>query len=165
MLPNLGYCRHKEWNGLGDKIVDLVGRGTPPKPDITSLFCKGHDLLIFVELVQPLPTNQYLPVRLAEVMNLLIRRRGTWLDKKDDVMLRLFLFDLHALFLFQLEDPPYQNLLLISSALLNMFDNDVDIFWISKGFFQYVAKFYGCVNVLVDTTLKNLEREDLELHR
>lgn len=64
----------------------------------------------------------------------------------------------------QLEDPPYQNLVLISSALVNMFDNDVDIFWISKGFFQYVAKFYACVNILVDTTLKNLEREDVELH-
>ncbi|KAJ1530816.1 hypothetical protein ONE63_005663 [Megalurothrips usitatus] len=64
----------------------------------------------------------------------------------------------------QLEDPPYQNLLLISSALLEMFDNDVDIFWISKGFFQYVNRFYASVHVLVNTTLKSLEKEDQELY-
>lgn len=64
----------------------------------------------------------------------------------------------------QLKDPPYQNLLLISSALLNMFDNDVDIFWISKGFFQYIVKCYAYVHVLVSTTLKNLEKEDQQLY-
>lgn len=45
-----------------------------------------------------------------------------------------------------------------------MFDNDVDIFWISKGFFQCVVKFYACVHVLVNTTLKNLEKEDQQLY-
>lgn len=45
-----------------------------------------------------------------------------------------------------------------------MFDNDVDIFWISKGFFQYVVKFYACKHILVDTTLKSLQKEDQELY-
>jgi len=67
--------------------------------------------------------------------------------------------------MFQIEDPLYQNMLLISQSLSNTFDNDVDVFWISRGFFQCVEKFHTAVETLTDTTKKILEKEDQLLYK
>ncbi|PSN44323.1 hypothetical protein C0J52_09284 [Blattella germanica] len=63
----------------------------------------------------------------------------------------------------QIDNHLHQSLCLISQTLLNVFDNDVDIYWISKGFFQFVDKFYNDVPKLIEYTRNLLEKEDQEL--
>ena len=63
----------------------------------------------------------------------------------------------------QIDNHLHQSLCLISQSLLNVFDNDVDIYWISKGFFQFVDKFYSDVPKLIEYTRNVLEKEDQEL--
>ncbi|PNF19492.1 TBC1 domain family member 7 [Cryptotermes secundus] len=60
----------------------------------------------------------------------------------------------------QINNTLYQSLRSISQSLLNVFDNSVDIYWISKGFFQFVDKFYNDVPKLTEYTWNLLEKED-----
>lgn len=60
----------------------------------------------------------------------------------------------------QLDNYFYQSLCSISQSLLNVFDDNVDIYWISKGFFQFVDKFSNDVPKLTEYTRNLLEKED-----
>ncbi|XP_069681468.1 TBC1 domain family member 7 [Periplaneta americana] len=60
----------------------------------------------------------------------------------------------------QMDNHLYQSLCSISQSLLNVFESDVDIYWISKGFFQFVDKFYNDVPKLIEYTRNLLEKED-----
>lgn len=52
----------------------------------------------------------------------------------------------------------------IPNALFNIFEDEVDVYWISKGFFQCVEKFHKEMPKLIDCTLNCLEMQDLELY-
>ncbi|XP_067008700.2 TBC1 domain family member 7 [Anabrus simplex] len=63
----------------------------------------------------------------------------------------------------QLDSPLLQSLFSISQSLCNMFDSDVDIYWISKGFFESVIKFYSDIPKLITYARNLLEKDDHEL--
>lgn len=65
----------------------------------------------------------------------------------------------------QLEHPRYKCMVRIPTTLLNIFDDDVDVYWISKGFFKCVEKFHKEMPKLTECTKSYLEKEDQELHR
>lgn len=60
----------------------------------------------------------------------------------------------------QINNHLYQSLCSISQSLLNVFDHSVDIYWIAKGFFQFVDKFYNDMPKLTEYTWNLLEKED-----
>ena len=53
----------------------------------------------------------------------------------------------------------------ISQCLLNIFTNDVDIYWLSKGFYNTVIHFYESIPNIVEAAKLLLEKEDKTLHR
>ncbi|KAF4523569.1 hypothetical protein B566_EDAN014880 [Ephemera danica] len=58
----------------------------------------------------------------------------------------------------------YQPMSRIPNVLFNIFEDEVDVFWISKGFFQCVEKFHKEMPKLIECTLNCLEIQDLELY-
>lgn len=62
-----------------------------------------------------------------------------------------------------LDNPVYRSLSRISDTLCMVFENDVDIYWISKGFFEFVVNFYNDVSLMKKYTKSVLEKEDQEL--
>ncbi|XP_063220313.1 TBC1 domain family member 7 isoform X2 [Bacillus rossius redtenbacheri] len=64
----------------------------------------------------------------------------------------------------QMEEERYKSLTHISNSVMNMFESDVDIYWLSRGIFQYVDKFRGDISKLVQFTKSILEKEDNELY-
>lgn len=53
----------------------------------------------------------------------------------------------------------------ISNTLIKIFDDDVDTYWISKGFYISVKNFHDCIPKLVEACKAILEREDKVLFR
>lgn len=53
----------------------------------------------------------------------------------------------------------------ISQSLLNIFTDDVDIYWISKGFYTAVKNMHESIPKVIDATKVVLEREDKILYR
>nr|CAD7587536.1 unnamed protein product [Timema genevievae] len=70
-------------------------------------------------------------------------------------------FDWHA----QIESDVYHNFLCIANTVLEMLDNDVETYWLSKGFIHCVSKFEADVPRLTESILSLLEKEDNELFR
>nr|CAD7266747.1 unnamed protein product [Timema shepardi] len=70
-------------------------------------------------------------------------------------------FDWHA----QIESDAYHNFLCIAKTVLEMLDNDVEAYWISKGFIRCVSKFQDDVPRLTESIMSLLEKEDNELFR
>lgn len=66
---------------------------------------------------------------------------------------------------FQIENPKYKCLCSISNSLANVFDEEVDIYWLSKGFFQFVDRFYKDIPKLIEYTNSLLSKEDEILYK
>ncbi|KAK6644580.1 hypothetical protein RUM43_000847 [Polyplax serrata] len=65
----------------------------------------------------------------------------------------------------QLDDDMFKGLIEISRSLLNIFTDDVDIYWISKGFYTAVKNMHESIPKVIDATKVVLEREDKILYR
>lgn len=63
----------------------------------------------------------------------------------------------------QIDNELNRHLASISHSLLDLLDDDVDAYWISKGFFNCVTKFHPDIPNLVKYTKTVLEKEDLAL--
>nr|CAD7431467.1 unnamed protein product [Timema monikensis] len=70
-------------------------------------------------------------------------------------------FDWHA----QIESDVNHNFLSIANTVLEMLDNDVEAYWLSKGFIHCVSKFQADVPRLTESIMSLLEKEDNELFR
>ncbi|CAG2055562.1 unnamed protein product, partial [Timema podura] len=64
-----------------------------------------------------------------------------------------------------IESDVYHNFLCIANTVLEMLDNDVETYWLSKGFIHCVSKFEADVPRLTESILSLLEKEDNELFR
>ncbi|XP_077286491.1 TBC1 domain family member 7 [Arctopsyche grandis] len=53
----------------------------------------------------------------------------------------------------------------ISRTLLQMYDDDVDVYWLAKGFYNFVEQFEKDIPKLIDSTKSLLEKEDQDLYR
>lgn len=80
---------------------------------------------------------------------------GMWLLKTGNLKL-----DWNA----QMESDVYNGSLLISQSLLKIFDNDVDVYWISKGFFEWMKTWHDTIRSSVDNTKMLLKKEDSSLY-
>lgn len=67
-------------------------------------------------------------------------------------------------FVCQLESQLHKNLSAISLTLSNIFESEVDAYWISKGFFECVVKFSNDIPHLISLSRNHLEKEDQELY-
>lgn len=54
---------------------------------------------------------------------------------------------------------------LISQSLLQMFEDDTDVYWLTKGFYNIVLQFQQDVPKLVDRTMQLLQKEDSMLYK
>ncbi|XP_046406044.1 TBC1 domain family member 7 isoform X2 [Ischnura elegans] len=64
----------------------------------------------------------------------------------------------------QIEEPLNQHLMAITDAILSLFPESIDAYWISKGFYQCVNKFQKGLNNLIQCTMAILEKEDGTLY-
>ncbi|KAK7873014.1 hypothetical protein R5R35_000314 [Gryllus longicercus] len=67
-------------------------------------------------------------------------------------------------FVGQLDSELHNNLAAISHTLSSIFESDVDAYWISKGFFECVVKFFNDIPHLIALTKTQLEKEDQDLN-
>lgn len=65
----------------------------------------------------------------------------------------------------QLDDPMFKGFIAISNSLGEIFEDDVDIYWISKGFYNNIKNFSNSKNKLVEASKSLLEKEDKILHK
>ncbi|KAL0281308.1 UNVERIFIED_CONTAM: hypothetical protein PYX00_002335 [Menopon gallinae] len=70
-------------------------------------------------------------------------------------------FDLNL----QMDDMVFKGFTAISNSLIKIFDDDVDTYWISKGFYTSVKNFHDCIPKLVEASKTILEREDKVLFK
>lgn len=54
---------------------------------------------------------------------------------------------------------------LISQSLLQMFDDDTEVYWLTKGFYKIVLQFQPDIPKLVEKTLHHLQKEDYALYK
>lgn len=54
---------------------------------------------------------------------------------------------------------------LISQSLLQMFEDDTEVYWLAKGFYRCVQQFHQDGPRLVERTKHLLEKEDLSLYK
>lgn len=52
----------------------------------------------------------------------------------------------------------------IAQTLLQIFEDDTDVYWMAKGFYRIVEQFKQDIPKLVDMTLLILEKEDIYKH-
>ncbi|XP_054280485.1 TBC1 domain family member 7 [Macrosteles quadrilineatus] len=78
-----------------------------------------------------------------------------WLLEKFNLM-----FDREA----QLNQEFHQHLLAITRTLISVFESDVDVYWIAKGFYEYLKTWYSNIPFLIETTKSVLKREDTTLY-
>ncbi|XP_049784742.1 TBC1 domain family member 7 [Schistocerca cancellata] len=85
---------------------------------------------------------------------------------KPELFLLMWLLQTGRLTLYQnqLNTAVNRNLCAISHSLSVVFDDDVDIYWLSKGFFESVVKFRDDIPTLIKYTKSVLEKEDEELY-
>lgn len=53
----------------------------------------------------------------------------------------------------------------MAQTLLEIFDDDVDIYWLAKGFHDIATKFQPDIPLSIEKTINLLEKEDNELYR
>lgn len=53
----------------------------------------------------------------------------------------------------------------VVQALLQFFEDDADIYWIARNFYDYVKKFESDIPKLVEISLNILEKEDFALYK
>ncbi|XP_046682957.1 TBC1 domain family member 7 isoform X1 [Homalodisca vitripennis] len=58
----------------------------------------------------------------------------------------------------------HQNLLAITRTLVGTFEDDVDVYWIAKGLFEYVKTWCSSIPQLIETTKTVLKKEDSLLY-
>lgn len=64
----------------------------------------------------------------------------------------------------QMESELHNGLFLISQSLLKIFDNDVDVYWISKGIFGCMMVWRDTIQTSVENTIMLLKKEDSSLY-
>jgi hypothetical protein len=67
--------------------------------------------------------------------------------------------------LLQLSLPKYKSMAAIPKALFYIFDDDLDVYWLARGFFICVEKFRKEIPKLIECTVACLEKEDQQLYR
>lgn len=53
----------------------------------------------------------------------------------------------------------------IAQTLLQLFEDDTDVYWMTKGFYGIVEQFKPEIPKLVDRTISILEKEDFHLYK
>lgn len=53
----------------------------------------------------------------------------------------------------------------ISETLLQMYEDDIDVYWLAKGFYNLVQHFGKDIPRLIESTKNLLEKEDQDLYR
>lgn len=53
----------------------------------------------------------------------------------------------------------------IADTILQMYHDDVDVYWLAKGIYKFVESSKNDVPRLIDMTKTFLEKEDQDLHR
>lgn len=59
----------------------------------------------------------------------------------------------------------HQHLLAITRTLIGIFDSEVDVYWLAKGFFEYLKSWYEAIPSMIESTKTVLKKEDSTLYR
>lgn len=65
----------------------------------------------------------------------------------------------------KMESERYNGMFLISQSLLKIFDNDVDVYWISKGIFGCLILWHDSIQISIENAMILLKKEDSSLYR
>lgn len=84
-----------------------------------------------------------------------------YLRKNDDDFVNNVIF-----LWFQLTKKPiYENLSKVAAMMMEFFDNDIEVFWVSKAFFNFLSRLAIEMPKLSETTNSLLEKEDPDLYK
>jgi hypothetical protein len=61
--------------------------------------------------------------------------------------------------------PIYENLSKVAAMMMEFFDNDIEVFWVSKAFFNFLSRLAIEMPKLSETTNSLLEKEDPDLYK
>jgi hypothetical protein len=61
--------------------------------------------------------------------------------------------------------PIYENLAKVAAMMMEFFDNDIEVFWVSKAFFNFLSRLAIEMPKLSECTNSLLEKEDADLYK